>query len=232
MLKVAKPEVTLVGYTNAINIEAAFGMERDDASTGAETLMEAAGRACYQSFHKPNAATQSNKDYLANILRQNHGSVLEHAVFSFYITGVSRALTHELIRHRHLSYSQLSQRFVDESDTAIVLPPAIEEGSYSHYCLNDAAERALFMYESLVDELLNTEGLKRKQAREAARAVLPNCVETRIVVSGNVRAWRDMLNRRLDPTADAEIRLVSQMIFDELAAYVGHAFQDFEEDFE
>lgn len=232
MLKVAKPEVTLVGYTNAINIEAAFGMERDDASTGAETLMEAAGRACYQSFHKPNAATQSNKDYLANILRQNHGSVLEHAVFSFYITGVSRALTHELIRHRHLSYSQLSQRFVDESQTAIVLPPAIKEGSEEHEILDNSVQVALYAYEDIVNRLQDEHELKRKQAREAARAVLPNCVETRIVVSGNVRAWRDMLNRRLDPTADAEIRLVSQMIFDELAAYVGHAFQDFEEDFE
>lgn len=194
--------------------------------------MEAAGRVCYQSQHKPNAATLTNKDYLANILRQGHESVLEHSSFSFYITGVSRALTHELIRHRHLSYSQLSQRFVDESDTAIVLPPAIKEASEEHEILDNAVQVALYAYEDMVNSLQDGHGLKRKQAREAARAVLPNCVETRIVVTGNVRAWRDVLQRRLDPAADAEIRLVSQMIYDQLNDWVGNALQDFEEGFE
>lgn len=226
MLKVAKPEVTLVGYTNSINLSAGIGMESDPDATSPEGLMEAAGRICYQSQHKPNAATEANKDYIANILRQGHESVLEHASFSFYLTGVSRALTHELIRHRHLSYSQLSQRFVDETDTAIVLPPAIKEGSSEHSFLDNSAQVAMWAYEDLVNILEEEKGLKRKQAREAARAVLPNCVETKIVVTGNVRAWRDMLKKRLDPTADAEIRQVSQMIFDELNAVVPNALQD------
>lgn len=225
MLKVAKPEVTLVGYTNSINLSAGIGMESDPDATSPEGLMEAAGRVCYQSQHKPNEATETNKDYLANILRQGHESVLEHAVFSFYLTGVSRALTHELIRHRHLSYSQLSQRFVDESETAIVLPPAIEEYSDNHLYLNYAVSIALDQYKKMVYRL-QEQGLPRKQAREAARAVLPNCVETKIVVTGNVRAWRDMLKKRLDPAADAEIRQVSQMIFDELNAIVPNALQD------
>lgn len=228
MLKVAKPNVTLVGYTKGINIAAGIGMDPDIDATSAEDLMEAAGRVCYQSQHKPNQATGTNKDYLANILRQGHESVLEHAVFSFYITGVSRALTHELIRHRHLSYSQLSQRFVDESQTAIVLPPAIKEGSWEHEILDNSVQVALYAYEDVVNSLQGEHELKRKQAREAARAVLPNCVETRIVVTGNVRAWRDMLKKRLDPAADAEIRLVSEMIYDELKAHVGNAIQDFE----
>lgn len=230
MLKVAKPEVILVGHTRGTNIYKGIGMFPDPEATSPEDLMEAAGRVCYQSQHKPNPATESNEDYLANILRQGHESVLEHAVFSFYITGVSRALTHELIRHRHLSYSQLSQRFVDESDTAIVLPPAIEEGSVEHDILDNSVQVALYAYEDMVNQLQDEKGLKRKQAREAARAVLPNCVETRIVVTGNVRAWRDMLKKRLDPAADAEIRLVSEMIYDELHAWVGNALQDFEGD--
>lgn len=230
MLKVAKPEVTLVGITRGVNIAAGIGMFPDPEATSAEDLMEAAGRVCYQSQHKPNPATVSNKDYLANILRQGHESVLEHAVLSFYLVGVSRALTHELIRHRHLSYSQLSQRFVDESQTAIVLPPAIEEGSEEHEILDNSVQVALHAYEDVVNRLQDEKGLKRKQAREAARAVLPNCVETRIVVTGNVRAWRDMLKKRLDPAADAEIRLVSEMIYDELHAWVGNALQDFEGD--
>lgn len=230
MLKVAKPDVIMVGYTRGTNISNGIGMIPDPDSTSPEDLMEAAGRVCYQSQHKPNAATESNEDYLANILRQGHESVLEHAVFSFYLTGVSRALTHELIRHRHLSYSQLSQRFVDESQTAIVLPPAIEEGSEEHEILDNSVQVALYAYEDVVNRLQDEKGLKRKQAREAARAVLPNCVETRIVVTGNVRAWRDMLKKRLDPAADAEIRLVSEMIYEELHAWVGNALQDFEGD--
>lgn len=230
MLKVAKPDVILVGYTKGTNISNGIGMIPDPESTTPEDLMEAAGRVCYQSQHKPNPATETNEAYLANILRQGHESVLEHAVFSFYLTGVSRALTHELIRHRHLSYSQLSQRFVNESQTAIVLPPAIEEGSLEHDTLDNSVQVALWAYEDLVNSLQEEQGLKRKQAREAARAVLPNCVETRIIVTGNVRAWRDMLKKRLDPAADAEIRLVSQMIYDELHAWVGNALQDFEGD--
>lgn len=230
MLKVAKPDVIMVGYTRGTNISNGIGMIPDPDSNSPEDLMEAAGRVCYQSQHKPNPATESNEAYLANILRQGHESVLEHAVFSFYITGVSRALTHELIRHRHLSYSQLSQRFVDESQTAIVLPPVIEEGSEEHEILDNSVQVALYAYEDVVNRLQDEKGLKRKQAREAARAVLPNCVETRIVVTGNVRAWRDMLKKRLDPAADAEIRLVSQMIYGELHAWVGNALQDFEGD--
>lgn len=230
MLKVAKPDVIMVGYTSGTNISNGIGMFPDPDATSAEGLMEAAGRVCYQSQHKPNEATETNKAYLANILRQGHESVLEHAVFSFYLTGVSRALTHELIRHRHLSYSQLSQRFVNESQTAIVLPPAIEEGSLEHDTLDNSVQVALWAYEDLVNSLQDEHELKRKQAREAARAVLPNCVETRIIVTGNVRAWRDMLKKRLDPAADAEIRLVSQMIYDELHAWVGNALQDFEGD--
>lgn len=225
MLKVATPEVTLVGYTNSINLSAGIGMESDPEASPAESLMEAAGRVCYQAQNKPNPATERNKDYLANILRQGHESVLEHTSFSFYIEGVSRALTHELIRHRHLSYSQLSQRFVDESDTAIVLPPAIQEYSDNHMYLNYAVSVALDQYKKMVYRL-QEQGLPRKQAREAARAALPNCVETKIVVTGNVRAWRDMLKKRLDPSADAEIRQVSQMIFEELNAIIPNALQD------
>lgn len=234
MIKVVKPCVELIAYTTAIpsKLTSATGMEIDLESSSAEDLMEFAGRACYQSFHKPNPTTRSNKDYLANIIRSGHGSVLEHSSGTFYLTGVSRALTHELIRHRHLSFSQLSQRFVDGSDTAIVLPPAIKEGSEEHVLLDHSVHVAVSAYEDLVSMLQEEQGLKRKQAREAARAVLPNCVETRIVVTGNLRAWRDVLQRRLDPAADAEIRMVSQMIYEQLNDWAGNALQDFEEDFE
>ena len=94
---------------------------------GGPALVEFAGRACYQSWSKPNPRTATNAAYLRHIIDVGHFSVLEHASVSFYITGVSRSCTHELIRHRHFSYSQLSQRYVPEHDSQVVLPPGMED---------------------------------------------------------------------------------------------------------
>lgn len=233
-VEIIDPKVTLLGTTNTNHWYDLFGadntiggMPLDVDVTHADALVEFAGRSCYQSFHKPNPATEANEDYIANILRQKHESVLEHATATFYIEGVSRALTHELIRHRHLSYSQLSQRFVDEGRRAIVVPPAFRGDPRLLDILEIDADIAFSNYEFYVAELID-QGLKRKQAREAARAILPNCTETKIVVTGNMRAWRDMLGKRLDPSADAEIREISQMILDELREVAPASFSDFE----
>src|SRR3954465_5940305 len=93
-------------------------------STDGERLAEFAGRLCYMSQHNP--AGRTTRDYLENIKKQGHGSVLEHANYSILLEGVSRSLTHELVRHRAgFAYSQLSQRYVDESEANFVIPPAI-----------------------------------------------------------------------------------------------------------
>src|SRR4051812_18902765 len=93
-------------------------------STDGERLAEFAGRLCYMSQRNP--ASRTTRDYLENIKKQGHGSVLEHANYSLLLEGISRSLTHELVRHRAgFSYSQLSQRYVDESDAHFVVPPAI-----------------------------------------------------------------------------------------------------------
>lgn len=208
------------------------GMGLQDNVTGADSLAEFAGRSCYQSFNRPNPKTAKNEDYLANILRQGHESVLEHASASFYIEGVSRALTHELIRHRHLSYSQLSQRFVDESESEIVCPPALAKHCSSDGEMNELDEswfEASSWYKSIV-QTLTEDGLPRKQAREAARAVLPNMTETKIVVTGNMRAWRDVIKRRYTLAADAEIRKVAGLILSELRQLAPNSFQDIPEE--
>ena len=170
--------------------------------------------------------TADTGDYLRRTLfEQKHWSIAEHASATFYITGVSRALTHELIRHRHLSYSQLSQRFVDESDGNIVLPPAVREAirlareNGDHLPMEDSLLDADVAqghaYEAIVFTLEDM-GYPRKQAREAARAVLPNMQETRIVVSGNMRAWHEVVERLTAPDADAEIREGMGMVRDKL----------------
>lgn len=240
---ITKPKVTLLAHT-MINREAiAEHMDIQGGSTDAETLTTFAGRACYQSFHRPNKKTFHDRDYLQRTLfEQAHWSIAEHATATLYFEGVSRALTHELIRHRHLSYSQLSQRFVDEKDAAIVIPPAIRDlpgipyahtsifdyttlDEVAHDVLEIVAESASETYAALVDFLTN-QGLPRKQAREAARAVLPNMVETRIVVTGNLRAWHEVIQRRTQPDADAEIQQVMNMAKAELATIAPVLFGD------
>ena len=95
-----------------------------DTDVAGQKLCEVAGRLCYMSFAKPRPG--GNSRYLGHIKQVGHGSVLEHAVWNFIFTGVSRSLTHELVRHRAgFGYSQLSQRYVDESDTDYVEPDII-----------------------------------------------------------------------------------------------------------
>lgn len=192
-----------------------------------DTLVEFAGRACYQSWQRPNPKTATNEGYIANILAQGHFSVLEHASATFYVQGVSRALTHELIRHRHLSYSQLSQRFVNEDRADdLVLPPAAENDPVAEKIHREFHDIAHTYYDVLADHYLNTRGLPRKQAREAARAVLPNQQETKIVVTGNMRAWRDVIAKRNDPAADAEIRRFAAEVLRQLKQIAPNTFQD------
>jgi thymidylate synthase (FAD) len=196
----------------------------DDDVRYSDALGEAAGRLCYKSFRRPNPATASNDGYMLNILRQGHYSVLEHSSASFLVRGVSRALLAELSRHRHLSFSVVSQRYVSYSDTEPVIPPAAE-GTPAETAIVNAYADALKRYEWLVEDL-TARGLKRKQAREAARAVLPNAAPVDMVVTGNLRAWRDVLGKRWHEAADAEIKEFAGLVLGHLRSIAPNSFQD------
>lgn len=234
MVNIATPSVTPIAHTSLTRINDDKGpdfwidryMVSDLEATAAEELSEFAGRGCYESYSKPNPATEKNRDYIRNIIDQGHESVLEHGSVSFYLSGVSRALTHELVRHRHFSFSQLSQRFVNEDEAAMVIPPALEGNGPAIATLGYTFNEALESYKELV-QTLQDQGLPRKQAREAARAVLPNCTETKLVISGNHRAWREFLKKRLDPAADAEIRRLAEMIRDHLKEVAPSMYEEF-----
>jgi thymidylate synthase (FAD) len=201
---------------------------------GGEALAEFAGRACYQSWKKPNPSTATNAGYLKHILEVGHLSVLEHGSVSFYLSGVSRSLTHELIRHRHFSYSQLSQRYVPERDAAMVEPEVIAEDPELHAKFVAASDAAVQAYTELLEGLekkfadVEHATLRRKQARQAARAMLPNATETRIVVTGNYRAWRHFVAMRASEHADVEIRELAIACLRELQRIAPNAFADFE----
>jgi thymidylate synthase (FAD) len=201
---------------------------------GGPALVEFAGRACYQSWSKPNPRTATNASYVRHIIDVGHFSVLEHASVSFYITGISRSCTHELIRHRHFSYSQLSQRYVPEHDSQVVVPPGIEGDAELEQIFTAAADASRAAYGELLDKLetkladLPNATLRRKQARQAARAVLPNATETRIVVTGNYRAWRHFIAVRASEHADREIRGLAIACLRQLVDAAPTVFADFE----
>lgn len=201
-------------------------------STDGERLAEYAGRLCYMSQRNP--ANRSTREYLENIKKQQHGSVLEHANYSLLIEGVSRSLTHELVRHRAgFAYSQLSQRYVDESDAHFVMPPAIQGDAALAAAWRSQMDSALAAYSALVAQLVARyewvadKVHRRKMAREAARAVLPNSTETKIVVTGNVRAWRTMLELRCSEGAELEIRRMGIDVLRVLQLEAPAFFSDF-----
>ena len=202
-------------------------------STDGERLAEFAGRLCYMSQKNP--AKRNTREYLDNIKKQGHGSVLEHANYSLLLEGVSRSLTHELVRHRAgFAYSQLSQRYVDESQASFVIPPAVAGDDALEGAWRAQVEQAQAVYVDLVAKLMERYGWvadkvhRRKMAREAARAVLPNATETKIVVTANARAWRTMLELRSSEGAELEIRRMAVAVLRMLKAEAPGFFSDFE----
>ncbi|MFJ8687388.1 FAD-dependent thymidylate synthase [Micromonospora wenchangensis] len=234
MTEFVTPAVHLIGWTafDAPLMEELTGWSTD--ATAGQALVEAAGRACFQSWKRPNPATATNAGYLAHILDVGHLSILEHASVTFYITGVSRSFTHELIRSRHLSYSQLSQRYVPERDAAMVEPDVIARDPDLHKRFTEAVDAAQAAYNDLLaglevkfaDEPNPT--LRRKQARQAARSVLPNATETRIVVTGNYRALRHFIDIRATEHADVEIRALAVAMLRAVRGVAPNVFADYE----
>jgi thymidylate synthase (FAD) len=213
------PRVVLVAATSPIFMVAdakdyPFGgwldnvfSELNGAPFSAEHILEFAGRNCYQSWNRPNPKTARTDDYIRNIISQQHFSVLEHVSFTVYIDGISRSCSHQLVRHRHFSFSQLSHRYVRPDKLRVVVPPRYRNDPVALKVLERAAEDAVLAYAALTAS--SSPGSSKKSINEAARAVLPHMIETSIVVTGNLRAWREFFEKRLSPSADAEIREVA-----------------------
>jgi len=204
-----------------------------DSQIPAEILPEVAGRLCYMSFAKPRPG--GNSAYLQHIKEVGHGSVLEHSVWNFIITGVSRSFTHELVRHRAgFGYSQLSQRYVDESVAEYIEPDCIAEDPKLHDIWKSAVEQAHEAYIRLVDGLqakfaeVEDRTLRRKLARQAARSVLPNATETKIFVTANARALRHFIELRCNEHAETEIREVAAQVLEIMHREAPNLFGDYQ----
>lgn len=200
---------------------------------GGQALIEFAGRACYETFDKPNPRTATNESYLRHVMEVGHTALLEHASATMYIRGISRSATHELVRHRHFSFSQLSQRFVHPDSASVVVPALIREDEELLRLFDRAIDESRFAFDELLDALEEKYSdepnalLRRKQARQAARSVLPNASESRIVVTGNFRSWRHFFGMRATEHADAEIRQVAVECLKLLQAKAPVVFGDF-----
>ena len=192
------------------------------ASTPNPALVIAnAARTCYDSKEKD---LESSRKMIKAIVKSGHESCVEHATATFRLLDVSRVLTHELVRHRLLSFSQRSQRYVKENEPSYVIPDVLVDDNIANQKMllaRDIFEKAM---QSAWDaySLLLSYGLKP----EDARFVLPNACATEIVVSGNFREYRNFLKLRLSPRAQWEIRKAAYIILDKLYEIAPSCFED------
>jgi thymidylate synthase (FAD) len=201
-----------------------------------DALHEFAGRACYKSWSKPNSKTATNRGYLEHIEEVGHFSVLEHGQVTFYVEGVSRALLLELERHgrnSHLSFSVESQRYVSTSKhhPDPVIPPLfdeledVQEWGFHVGALKEHYEESLRRYDECFERLREA-GVLLKQAREAARAFLPNATPVDLVVTADIRGWREVIEKRNDPAADKEIQRLAKEVLNHLRYICPNSVQD------
>lgn len=168
-----------------------------------EKLIERAGRICYASECKEETRDQ----FIKSRIKQGHESIIEHASASFYINNISRACSHQLVRHRLASFSQQSQRYVNESDFDYIIPPSMEDDERVKIYFKDCMDYRQRDYKIFQDCNIKPED---------ARFILPNACATRLIMTANFREWRHFLKMRLDSHAQWEIRKLAELILDEL----------------
>ena len=155
------------------------------------------------SHRSHETSKKSDTELLKDIIRWGHLSVLEHAYATIEINGISRACSHQLVRHRHFSFLQESQRYVDMSDTNFCIPASLINDNTIYNTYTELLKKSLSVYKQLLDSGIT---------KEDARMVLPNATSTRIVVSGNFRTWREFIHKREIKAAQEEIRIIAQNI--------------------
>lgn len=243
-----KPAVHLIGQTRMAEIfdwARSQGLESQAHDTATplghianakrmENLVEFAGRHCYRSWSKG----RKTDEYIRNIIAEGHTSVMEHATVNLAIAGVSRTLTHELVRHRvGIAISQESQRYVNAKDVNFIVPPLylwMFDGDMNHPKLlkwADSVEKTKQDYIDLMndDTIPATYGstIEHKRRAEAARSVLSNAAETRLTWTLNMTSLRHVFAKRGAQGADLEIRRMTVAIYDLLKRDFGIFFEDF-----
>ncbi|WP_049761388.1 FAD-dependent thymidylate synthase [Rubrobacter xylanophilus] len=193
---------------------------------GSSQLCKTAGQTCYMSFGPRRTRNADAAGYFERLISAGHGSVLEHASFGFLLYGVSRSVTHELVRHRAgTAFSQVSQRYVSGSVLRFVERPEYQDDGELHRLFEERIDRAAAEYGELADRLLRLQEAgderlaadratdARKKVQQAARSLLPNETEAPLVFTANVRALRHIIEMRADAHAESEIRGLALRLF-------------------
>ncbi len=230
IVMLARPRTNVVGlegFLEGFDEGLRFPEYLDDPTElpDSSQLCKTAGQLCYASFGPRRTTNENAAAYFGRLTSAGHGSVLEHANFSFLLYGISRSVTHELVRHRHLGFSQVSQRYVSGSVLRFVERPEYQDGGGLHRLFEERADRAAAEYGGMAGRLLERqEGGDallsadyktdaRKKVQQTARSLLPNETEAPMVCTGNVRAWRHVVEMRADEHAESEIRALAVRIF-------------------
>ena len=218
----------LAGFLEGFDPELGFMSYLDDPTPlpDSSQLCKTSGQTCYMSFGPRRTRNENAAAYFERLTSAGHGSVLEHASFSFLLYGISRSVTHELVRHRAgVGVSQISQRYVSNSVLRFVERPEYQEDQELHRLFEERADRAAAEYAEMADQLLErqeggasmlTADYKtdaRKKVQQTARSLLPNETEAPMVFTGNVRALRHIVEMRADAHAESEIRNLAVRIF-------------------
>lgn len=189
-------------------------LSETDTAHDSEVLIEHAGRVCYHSTSRDLAAMQR---FIRQRVAEGHESIIEHASATFEISGISRACSHQLVRHRLASYSQESQRYVEMSDPEWIIPPDIAQDPEALAIWNQFLEQSQEAY-----RLLRERGIKK----EDARFLLPNATATRVVMTANYRELLHIFRLRISPQAQWEIRRVCVRMLDALCPHAPSVFAD------
>jgi thymidylate synthase (FAD) len=189
-----------------------------ESTTDAILVIYAACRQCYSPqfsgdiFKSNNVSLDDKTEFVRKVVASGHDSPLEHVKFTFAVEGVSRALTHQLVRHRMASYSQQSQRYVQESNFEYIVPPSIETDQELKAEFIQAMQDIQAAYNRLLSRF-KQKGKTGEQANQDARFVLPQAAETKIVLTMNCRELLHFFKHRCCIRAQWEIRaLANQML--------------------
>ncbi len=237
---IARPSIDVEGMRGYLqDVGGESWLERrldgaEDAANGGELLVEFGGRACYRSWEpglNPNVTKvrSDQREYFANILRSAHGSVLEHANYSFALRSVSRVFTHELVRHRAGSaFSQESLRYVRLTDIGFRVPPALEPVRDQVLALVEQLEE--FQVSAAAELGIDEEGVPfhvKKEVTSALRRLAPIGLSTDIIWTANARTLRHVIEMRTAPGAEEELRMVFDRIARLMQTEAPGLFQDF-----
>lgn len=243
-----QPDVCLdgvQGFLDGFDESLGFGDYLNDPTElpPGERISKFAGQLCYMSFGPKRTMNMEAPKYFGNIKSSGHGSVLYHAGWSFLFYGISRSVTHELVRHQAgFGFSQVSQRFVSGKVLRFVERPEYQDDPVLHTSFENWIDASAEQYDRRVQRLLELQkhDLKmlsgeaktdlRKKVQQAARSCLPNETEAPIVVTANGRAWRHVSEMRANTHAEIEIRNLAFMAFTCLKQVAPIIFDDYQEE--